>query len=73
MFWIAQMGDQSTQKIVGYKMPSLATILARQRKDLVSPLRTITTLGQFENLPHLLHFELPIETRQVNGKTWNLP
>ena len=40
MFWIAQMGDQSTPKIVGLKMPSSATILARQRKDLVSPLET---------------------------------
>ena len=37
MFWIAQMGDQSTPKIVRHKMPSSATILARQRKDLVSP------------------------------------
>ena len=37
MFWIAQMGDQSTPKIVGHKIPSSATILARQRKDLVSP------------------------------------
>ena len=27
MFWIAQMGDQSTKKIVRHKMPSLATIL----------------------------------------------
>ena len=27
MFWIAQMGDQSTQKIVRHKMPSSATIL----------------------------------------------
>ena len=41
MFWIAQMGDQSNPKIVGHKMPSSATILARQRKDLVSPLPII--------------------------------
>ena len=27
MFWIAQMGDQSTQKIIRHKMPSSATIL----------------------------------------------
>ena len=27
MFWIAQMGDQSTKKIVRHKMPSSATIL----------------------------------------------
>ena len=27
MFWIPQMGDQSTQKIVRHKMPSSATIL----------------------------------------------
>ena len=32
------MGDQSTPKIVGHKMPSSGTILARLRKDLVSPL-----------------------------------
>ena len=31
------MGDQSNPKIVGHKMPSSSTILARQRKDLVSP------------------------------------
>ena len=37
MFWIAQMGDKITPKIVGHKMPSSATILARLRKDLVSP------------------------------------
>ena len=37
MFWIAQVGDQSTPKIVGHKMPWSGTILARLRKDLVSP------------------------------------
>ena len=48
MFWIAQMGDQSTPKIVRHKMPSSATILARQRKDLVSPF--LQTFRKFKKM-----------------------
>ena len=34
MFWIAQMGDQSTQKIVRHKIPSSATILLAENWKL---------------------------------------
>ena len=34
MFWIAQMGDQSTPKIVRHKMPSSGTILLAENWKL---------------------------------------
>ena len=49
------MGDQSTPKIVGHKMPSSGTILARLRKDLVSPLSILFSEVDYHNYLSSVH------------------